>query len=301
MDRVPRPRVSDLATFAQRKPVRRSRAFTLVELLVVIGIIAVLIAVLLPVLNRAREHARSIACQSNMHQLLLAFTMYVGEHKGHTPLFPPIPASPPGSTPGERSLAYYNDGPGVIRYDVGSFWPYVMNGYHPAPKIMPHATQPPPEPLYRVMNCPSDELPRPGVAPADVPLAVRNFSYSWSSQFWNIDGFGVQVAAWLGPGDTHLVSRMNEIIEPAHKIILDEEVAPNDGFCVIIAGDGPTLADTPAFRHLGRGSWGFADGHVESLTSADLGFTTTTDVNNPAVSKYPKTIAYYFHLQSNRF
>lgn len=51
--------------------------FTLVEILVVIGIIAVLAAILFPVLSRARENARRTSCLSNMQQLGLAFQQYV--------------------------------------------------------------------------------------------------------------------------------------------------------------------------------------------------------------------------------
>ena len=65
---------------------RRLRAFTLVELLVVIGIIAVLIAMLLPALNAAREQSRRTVCLSNLRQVYTYLRMYGSQNRDALPI-----------------------------------------------------------------------------------------------------------------------------------------------------------------------------------------------------------------------
>jgi prepilin-type N-terminal cleavage/methylation domain-containing protein/prepilin-type processing-associated H-X9-DG protein len=93
------------------------RAFTLVELLVVIGIIALLISILLPSLNRARIQARSVQCASNLRQLGQAYQIYVTSYRN-------------------KGFPYY------LNYDM--FWMTIMKPYHgnngPV-RVCPEATE----------------------------------------------------------------------------------------------------------------------------------------------------------------
>jgi prepilin-type N-terminal cleavage/methylation domain-containing protein/prepilin-type processing-associated H-X9-DG protein len=129
--------------------------FTLVELLVVIGIIALLISILLPALNKARESANDVACKSNLRQTYLAYTFYANDNKGSIPRSNPAGYSPNDVHMGQSKYItrhpWGNRHPKVmlcptaIRDDAIPLWPnevfYTHPVYYPNPNYWQNTTK----------------------------------------------------------------------------------------------------------------------------------------------------------------
>ncbi len=137
------------------RPHFKNYGFTLVELLVVIGIIAVLISLLLPALNTARTSAKRIACSSNLRQFGVALTMYTSETKGWLP------------APWGNAAQW-----------TGQSWDETLAPYLGKKVTWNVTTQPPTNARLALLRCPLDNFPDWN--------GVQRRSYKWNGGRFNV-------------------------------------------------------------------------------------------------------------------
>jgi prepilin-type N-terminal cleavage/methylation domain-containing protein/prepilin-type processing-associated H-X9-DG protein len=287
---------------------RSCRAFTLVELLVVIGIIALLISILLPALNKAREQARTIKCASNMRQIYMYTMMYVQDNKGVLPVPPSVLDGPPPTT--TYPLAFYFNGGaknlGQANFTLGTLMPYFPSSV---------------DSIQQIFTCPSDmNGADTSVLGYTTSVVIRNFTYSWNGMLnWSFTGspstgttpafFGQHWPTSVdGYGHPFQAVKMSRIMHPANKIFICEEQSPNDALFQYVSGSGAdynftaySTADLPGCRHGsgrypppgvstytpatdandGTANYIFADGHGEVASPLDIQNHTRLNTNIP--------------------
>jgi len=231
-------------------------AFTLVELLVVIGIIAILIALLMPALARAREQARTIACAAKIHQIGVASLAYANRNQGYLPV-PVLGTNLMGGLP--ESAIWATNQAGILDFTQGTLIPDLGG----------------PQIAEELFKCPSHDEPRQLSAFHVVPLMACNFDYVFN---WEVvHGYDVR-RGWQS-------RQITEIRSAARKILLFENGdTPALNSSPVSYGpfnDFPELAHLLiATRHHNRSNAFFADGHVElfdSLSLKDDRFTKDPD------------------------
>jgi len=143
-------------------------AFTLVELLVVIGIIAVLISILLPALRKARESANRAACLSNMRQIGIASALYAAQFKGRVPI-------------------------GMQSRDtmINSYWAFINISGKAVPTGLGILFDTKCTTDGRIFYCPANSDPN---SQYDVAQGTAGFSNPW-----NRDGFSTRVPLFVRP------------------------------------------------------------------------------------------------------
>jgi prepilin-type N-terminal cleavage/methylation domain-containing protein/prepilin-type processing-associated H-X9-DG protein len=281
-------RTSDLGRGATARAGRA--AFTLVELLVVIGIIAILLGILLPSISRAREQGYTIQCMSNLKQLGTAFIGYAGDHDGYQ-----IPIRVYyGSL--KDSAGQTNNAVSRSVYDADEGWANIMvnEGYLTAPNAL--GTSGPQ--IKSVYYCPSaiQDLADPGFSGDSDHPASRDDQYgarpmrwvSWTHKNavdctygWNadLDGFSSGLVPALdqdhgfGPpnygvgllSDGHHAAplKINVVRRSAETVLM---------FDGIYANLMSTNANRLNARHASKTKTNilFYDGHVQTFITADL-------------------------------
>lgn len=260
-----------------RRPQSNQVGFTLVELLVVIGIIALLISILLPALSAARRAGNSIKCESNLRQVGMALQIYAQQFDSRFPASYISPQEYSILTPGV-------DGGTTGGAGLSVFWFQRLQ----IQGLLPGAS----EPSKSALVCPSQETPYQPFTFNAGELSLFNCSYGFNQYLTIQDGSngpidGIDDFSPPGPGSVRLYNypKILALHDSSDKIVVTDI---KGGYIY-----DPYLPNTPTTdgaswdwrRHASqkakRGTCNvlFLDGHVSSVSQGVDSYSIANDVN----------------------
>lgn len=235
------------------------KAFTLIELLMVIAIIALLVAITLPGLNRARQQAKAIYCLNNLRQMVLAAGSYTQQYDDHYP------------------LAYYTQRRDGIRYYYAwDFTTYKDWSSTPAREVVEPGLLWLGDTAIEVQQCPSFKG-------AHNWMADPYTGYNYNTSYIGIDETQIPVSCARvtdvrRPGETALFGD-GQYSAGANKFMRAPFANPRDASF----SDPGRAAGTQGYRHLGNTNVAFCDGHAQSWQEL---YTETDPIGQEQLDRY---------------
>jgi prepilin-type processing-associated H-X9-DG protein len=228
----------------------RGTAFTVIELLVTIAIIAIIAGLLLPALAKAKSRAHAIVCVSNTRQLTLAWLLYTGDHDDRLPYN--LGGNPDRTTFAPKTnLNWVNN---IMSWELDS--DNTNSALITEAALGPYANG-----NIRIYKCPSDHAL--SVEQRDAGWTERLRSYSMNAMIghagklikygWNVNN----------PNYRQFFTLSSIPTPDSIFVFLDEHPdSINDGY-FLTNPDQSQWLDLPASYHNGAGTFAFADGHTE--------------------------------------
>ncbi len=216
---------------SRRRVDPRGKAFTLIEILVVLGILVLLAAILFPTMARVRENGRSASCTSNLRQIGMGLMQYAEDYNGYHPIA--------GSV-----VAWDATDPGT----GNNGWMQQMQSYIKS---------------QQVFHCPSD-----GNSPYSYFLSAR-VAYLDAGEFAAVNTKQIQYpSAFVVAGDTF--SKPPGTVPPAEPDKFDSQDADKDDYSQNCVGGETNGTPAMAWdRHNGGQNIAFADGHIKRFRAYD--------------------------------
>ncbi len=231
-------------------------AFTLVEMLVVIAVIAILVSLLLPSISRAKQKARSVKCVSNLRQLNLGFVTYANDHADQ---LPPLNSGGTFNNP-------------IKPHNPTNWWYRILSDAHYLPDVSVKRG------IWRCPNVAAEDL--------DSPFGEEMEGYGVVENLDHVPGLDSLIwYAYDRQGSLRGSYRMSAIRRPAQLWLIGDvgvpkpnveelEKYPYGGYYRTDISTFPPnalgiwenfpAAKQPGFRHSLRANVVYADGHVES-------------------------------------